>query len=461
MKRQRRGERILLLVIVGLAAALVVLYLTAPPPTVLAVRVIDAETGAPLADAQVGAGPRNGLPLPVLLTDNAGVARFENAPPDPAYSIRVQKVDFDLGSKQDLAVTKEQETEVVVSLIPHSGEQLFVGLDKARIAEIDTASWLTVQVIHLPVAPEAQVYHLLLHPHEDLLYAVAGDRGLILDSGSGATLGQMQVETGIDTLDLSADGECLLVTTVPGGVDPSGAMGRVHLMALNSQSGEITADWLLPEIRGWAEGILQVSGGATIELVSQAQGAPASVPDMLWRPEGSNAHVLRAADPVVRGLNARSEQIMRAYGVSVASHVLDGPLVLSRDRRYVLGWQQRYRFDGEWSDLLATIGIADGTTRAENFPWGTSALAVAPLKDEVYLLNSLLGTLTIVDLTGQQAQTVVAVGNDPELIAIQGDGQRAFVGNRGSQTVSVVDLALGSVVFTVPLPGEPLSSAVR
>jgi YVTN family beta-propeller protein len=463
MKRSHQGQRILLLVIVGLAmAALAILYLTAPAPTVVTIRVINAETGAPLPGAQVLLDSRGGQALPAVLTDEAGVARFDDVPPGPAHSIQVQKVDFDLGSIAEAAFVEGQETEIVVQLTPHAGERLFVGLDKARVLEIDVASWLPVQTLVLPGASEAVVYHLRLHPTQPLLYAVAGDKGFILDSRSGATLAQMQVETGIDSLDLSADGRYLLVTTVEGGVDDSGTLGLIHLLALGAQSGEIITDSLLSATQGWSTGVI-LPGDVRVSAEAGDEAAAGSMPQVLWRPEGSHVYVLQAADATVRGMSPLVQAMMMgAYSMPVGPLRLQGSVVLSHDKQYAYTWHAGYLANGDKQvDFVTMIRTDDSTMISGEYPPGTSALAASPVKGELYILNSLLGTLTIRDLSGQGAQTLVAVGKQPELIAISGDGQRAYVGNRASQTISVIDLTAAEVVHTIDLPGEPNSLAIR
>jgi YVTN family beta-propeller protein len=55
----------------------------------------------------------------------------------------------------------------------------------------------------------------------------------------------------------------------------------------------------------------------------------------------------------------------------------------------------------------------------------------------------------------------VPVGSQPGALAIDAHGRRAYVANHESGTVSVVDLASARVLHTVPLPGQPLSLALR
>jgi DNA-binding beta-propeller fold protein YncE len=464
MKGQPKGPRVLLLVVVGLVvAALIILYLTAPPPTVLTIRAVHAETGVSLAGAQVQVRPRNGQWLPTIVTDENGIARFDSVPPDPGYIVQVQNVDFDFVSQEDVAVPEEQETEIVVPLTPHPGERLFVGLDRARVLEVDTASWLGVQTLVLPGAAGASVSHLRLHPTEALLYAVVGDKGLILDSRNGAVVGWMKVDTGIGSLDLSADGQYLLVTTVENGMGASRALGLVHLLALDARSGGVVTDTLLSGDGFWtARTSMSGTARASTESADTKPGGSGAMPQVLWRPEGSNAYVLRAADETIRGMRAMDRGIV-VNEVPVGPLPVHGTVVLSHDKQYAYTWLPGGTMPGEGRevDLLIMIWTDDGTMMTEGRPVGISALAASPVKQELYILNGLLDTLTILDLTGQGAQTVVAAGKKPDLLAIGGDGEWAYVANRESRTISVVHLPLAEVAYTIPLPGEPGSLTVR
>jgi DNA-binding beta-propeller fold protein YncE len=464
MKGKPKGARVLLLIVVGLVVvALIILYLTAPPPTVLTIRAVDAETGAPLAGAQVQVRPRNGQWLPTIVADENGAARFDSVPPDPSYVVQVQNVDSNFVSQEDVAVPQEQETEVVVPLMPHPGGRLFVGLDRARVLEIDTASWLGVQTLVLSGAPEASVSHLRLHPTEALLYAVVGDKGFILDSRIGAVIGRMKVDTGIGSLDLSADGQYLLLTTVQNGLGASRALGLVHLLALDARSGEVVTDTLLSGDRSLTAAA-GMSGTARASTESADTRLPGSgtMPQVLWRPEGGNAYVLDAADETIRGMNTIARSILGVYEVPVGPLPLRETVVLSYDKQYAYTWHRGARpVEGEGVDFLIVISTDDGTMMMEDRATGISALAASPAKQELYILNSVLDTMTILDLTGQRAQTVVAVGRKPDLLAIDRDGEWAYVANRDSHTVSVVHLPSAQVAYTIPLPGEPGSLAVR
>lgn len=62
-----------------------------------------------------------------------------------------------------------------------------------------------------------------------------------------------------------------------------------------------------------------------------------------------------------------------------------------------------------------------------------------------YITNRDAGTLSIINLSSNTASAPVAVGSQPEGVAVSPDGTRAYIGNFGSGTVSVVNAATQSV----------------
>ena len=62
--------------------------------------------------------------------------------------------------------------------------------------------------------------------------------------------------------------------------------------------------------------------------------------------------------------------------------------------------------------------------------------------------------------TGRVAPRTITVGTNPRDLVVTKDGRWAYVANTGSRTVSVIAIATGKVVATVPLGGTPLALAV-
>ncbi len=462
--RQRKPWALLLVAAGLLLFALILLYVTTPSPTILLVRVVDSETGEPLAGARVWAQARGERALPAVVTDENGVARFHNLSPHPSYQVRVQRLDYKLTYEPEVDVPAGKETAITVSLSPYAGERLFVGLDNAQIAVIDTASLLIVQTIGLPSPLQAAVRYLLLHPSLNLLYAVAGDQGYILDSQSGQVLARMAVDETIESLDLSTDGQHLVITSVSDRY-ASGMLSLVHLLTLDARTGDRLAYQLL----------------TSVNLEDQ----------LLWQPEGTDIYVLWAANRSRWKFNDTIQKRLGVYDIPVGKRHFRKTGVLSGDGRYLYTWFEFYPVDTMvlknievgrvytstmgWGNtaalqgyylapahsLLITIRTDLGIIFDKEVPFPITVLAASPTRREVYALNEELGTLYIFDPIGAELPTLLAVGAKPVAMTISADGQRLYVANYGSQTISVVHLPTAAIVETIQLPAGPRSLALR
>jgi DNA-binding beta-propeller fold protein YncE len=459
MERRRRGLTVLLLVAVGLVlAAVVLLYVTAPSPTVLIVRVSDATTGQPLPGALVQVQARSEQPLPAVTTDDKGEALFRDLPPGSTYVVRVQKIDCDLLLQPKVVVPEEEKTVVAVSLTPHAGGRLYVGLDWARVTEVDTASFLPIRTMRLPDVTQEAVSHLRVHPDQNLLYMIAGGQGYLLDERDGSSLRQLETRGELGSLDLSVDGQTLLAA---GAEDD-----RVsHLFTFDAQTGELLTDTLLLD-----EG---------------------TAPPVLWQPDGTDLYVLLAANRSAWGWGNTQFPWGPAGGIPTGATHQKG--VLSADGQYLymlsmvgaaqaaeaqplsgtvlysstqgLTLTQSMTVTQTMTVTEVVLGIPTGQgmgfPESQPLPQGSSALAASPLRQEVYVLNDNLGTLTVVDPFGLTAPVIMPVGRGPRALTISADGKWAYVANRESRTISVVYLPLAYVVYTIPLDGQPFSLSSR
>jgi YVTN family beta-propeller protein len=416
-------------------SAWLLLHIIVPSPTVLVVSAVDAETEAPLAGASVQVQAQSAQPLPIATTDVSGVVRFENIPPDPAYSIRVQKVDYDLAVEFETMVQERQETYVTVSLTSHAGGRLFAGLDTNSITEIDTASLLIVQTVHVPGRDGSGVSCLLAHPTEDLLYAIVGVGGYILDSQSGAQLASLEIKNPdqipgwVERFGLSKDGQRLFAVST---------WNRGSLTILDSHTGQLLMDTILIKDNASQVGMLAHKSGSVRMFVIQNTSEGLSVKDL-------EAFAERELDDLT---------ILFGFGTT-----------LSLDEACEYYWRgpMYYGQADRLSEELRIRKIDVRPTRefTHTLPAGTSTLAISPNTGEVCVLNSTLGTLTILDATGQEMRAVVPVGKQPETLVIGNDGLRAYIGNRKSKTISVIDLLSAHVVHTIPLPGGPISLVLK
>lgn len=88
------------------------------------------------------------------------------------------------------------------------------------------------------------------------------------------------------------------------------------------------------------------------------------------------------------------------------------------------------------------------------------AVAVNAKTHKVYGVNTVSGTVTIIDDVAH-SNTTVKVGDEPAAIAINVNTNKVYVGNGGSATVSVIDGATNAVTATVPVGELPYVVAVN
>ena len=450
VEQRRRGLRTVMLLAVGLAVgALVLLYLTAPSPTVLIVQVSDATTGRPLPEAAVQVQAQGEQPLPIVMTDEKGEARFRELPPGSTYVVRVQKIDHDLVFQPKVVVPEGKETTVSVPLTPNAGGRLYVGMDWARVTEVDTASLLPVRIIRMSDWNLGAVSHLRVDPSKDLLYTIVAGQGYIVESRYERSLGRLRAKGQIGSLDLTADGHHVVAI---GAED--GAVS--HLFTFDAESGKLLTDTLLV--------------------------ADGRAPQIVWQPDGTDRYVLMAANRLVWTWDD-GMPVWGWGGIPTGSSHEKG--VMSADGQY-LYMLSNVAFETSetvtstvpltssqgltntqfpaWSRattrvVAVTVRADSGETVSFSLPLasGAGALAASPTKQEVYVLNDYLDTLSIVDPSGQAPPTIIAMGKGPRALTISADGKWAYVANQESHTISAVYLPSARVVHTIPLEGAPIS----
>jgi len=457
MERRRRGPRIVVLLAVGLAvSAVVLLYVTAPSPTVLVVKVSDATTGEPLPEAVVQVQAQGEQPLPAVTTDEKGTARFRELPPGSTYVVRVQMIDYDLVLQPQVVVPEGEETTASVPLTPHPGDRLYVGLDWARVTEIDTASLLPVRIIRMSDWNLGPISRIRVHPDKDLLYTIVDGQGYIVESRYEKSLGRLRAKGEIGSLDLTADGRYVVAI---GAVDD----GVSHLFAFDAGSGTLVTDTLLvPDGR---------------------------VPEIVWQPDGTDVYVLMAVGRLVWTwgdgapawgwagiptgsshqwgvISADGQYLYMQSSTSLVEDLGTGALTSTAplsSTQGLTGTQHMAGSEAPVRDIVVGVPTDLGgvQTMSQPLAQGTCALAASPVTDEVYVLNNYLDTLSIVDPTGQAPATIIAVGKGPIALTISADGKWAYVANRGSMTISAVYLPSARVVHTIPLEGEPFSVGLK
>jgi YVTN family beta-propeller protein len=108
------------------------------------------------------------------------------------------------------------------------------------------------------------------------------------------------------------------------------------------------------------------------------------------------------------------------------------------------------------------VGIAGDVTNFGTLTSRGTAVALSPDGKTAYVGDT-GGRFYVFDLTATPWNTVVAMyslGGDIRGIAITPDGQQAYVTDRNGNTVRVVDLSDGAVLYTIPVGSSPQRVAI-
>ncbi|MGE3180283.1 MAG: hypothetical protein AB7N71_01530 [Phycisphaerae bacterium] len=91
------------------------------------------------------------------------------------------------------------------------------------------------------------------------------------------------------------------------------------------------------------------------------------------------------------------------------------------------------------------------------------SVAIGPNDDVAYVTNTVSGTVSVIQLKGENAFRVIdtiPVGTEPRGCALTPNGRRLFVANHTNRTVTVIDTETRDVVATIPVPGFPQAVAI-
>jgi YVTN family beta-propeller protein len=67
-------------------------------------------------------------------------------------------------------------------------------------------------------------------------------------------------------------------------------------------------------------------------------------------------------------------------------------------------------------------------------------LAANPLRNEIYVVNTQSGTISVIDAENNRVVAIIPVHRLPSFISVDPTGHRAYVANSGSNTFSILDL---------------------
>ncbi len=114
--------------------------------------------------------------------------------------------------------------------------------------------------------------------------------------------------------------------------------------------------------------------------------------------------------------------------------------------------------------VLARAASAGSAVASVSAGQGISDVAVTPDGQRAYVTNPSSNSVTALDLVSLTPITGITVGLEPQSVAILADGSRAYVANTGSNNVSVIDINPASpsyhqVVNTIAVGDQPIDVA--
>jgi len=156
-------------------------------------------------------------------------------------------------------------------------------------------------------------------------------------------------------------------------------------------------------------------------------------------------------------IDVESLQITRRQGFETGAGATGTALSLDGSRVYVAGWTEFFGqiFGHLWevrvSDLEVESVVEFGSMETGGV---TAALASPPAPRLAVVTMQARSTVALIDADALQIRTEIAVGTDPDGVAISPDGSVAYVANGGSANVSVIDLVTYAVT-AIPLGSAP------
>ena len=151
--------------------------------------------------------------------------------------------------------------------------------------------------------------------------------------------------------------------------------------------------------------------------------------------------------------------------ITISLHQNSKPVALSSNRGGSLLVADQGHSADTTCPATGTVGIIDTANSVL-----TNSVCVGPMPrfvvdtgntQKAFVLDETDSTVRVIDLSGKAiAGNQPTVGSDPIWAAISADGTQVYVVNRGSNNVSVIDIASQTVVATVPTGSGPAYVAV-
>jgi YVTN family beta-propeller protein len=90
-----------------------------------------------------------------------------------------------------------------------------------------------------------------------------------------------------------------------------------------------------------------------------------------------------------------------------------------------------------------------------------SDIAIHPNGRTLYIANTALNSVSVIDALSFHTIEVIPVGQQPLGLAVDTNGTKVLVANSGANTVSVIDTGSNRVLTTIPVEFQPISVAIE
>ena len=173
-------------------------------------------------------------------------------------------------------------------------------------------------------------------------------------------------------------------------------------------------------------------------------------------PDGRRAMVANQAAGMITVLDTATNKVTATIPVPAGppQYLAFSP---TGERVYVSIWDQ--------ARTVAAVGVLDTATNTivATIPVRTRPYlsAVTPDGQRLYVPNHDSGTISVIDTVTNAVTTEIKVAPNPHWVEMSRDGSRAYAANHESNLISVIDTGDNSILAEVPVQTSPHSVAVH
>ena len=230
-----------------------------------------------------------------------------------------------------------------------------------------------------------------------------------------------------------------VVATIPLGQSPTG-------VAISPDGGKVyISDQALNKIS-----VLNAATNTVISTITEFQGAEPS--GVAVSPDGTKLYVA----------NYNSYTFSGMYIYNTATNALIASIPISGFPYGVVISHDGSRVYVEASDAVTVINTATNTIMA-TIPVGAadnSYISISPDDSRLYVSNNYTNTVSVIDATVNTVISVIQVGKSPSATFVSPDGSKLYVENTIDGTISIINTATNSVINTIAAGPWPLGISV-